>query len=44
VDAASWGDAVRLSDLEPRFTWKARPARRRCQAAVREGSDEDLMV
>lgn len=33
VDAAQWGDDVRLSDLEPKFTCKGLwPAGRRCQA------------
>jgi len=30
VDAAPWGDDVRLSDLEPRFT---------CKASGRRGAD-----
>jgi hypothetical protein len=34
VDAAPWGDDVRLSDLEPRFT---------CKACGRRGADVRLL-
>jgi hypothetical protein len=44
IDAGGWGDDVRLSDLEPKFTMqRLRTPGRRYQAALREQAHGDRL-